>query len=307
MPQYECPRCGYKCNQRNDLRKHFNRKKICHHTLEDLSIEECFRRTLGEKPSPNNKKVLNASDLHPKLRKNGEKCILYASDMHPGKKSGSGAENSKPVITCEFCGQTFTKHQNYNRHKKNRCKKKGDLTRQELEIIIESRDQTIMELRYQIEKLLDKVGTTNHTTNNTFNFVVNAFGKEDTSYIPSQYIQSLIKSCPYDSIPKLLKEIHFHPEHSENLNVKIPNKKLQMAQIFNGVSWEYKDKKETIENMTDKAYGILNKHYDQTQENSYMEQFRNDFESGNKETHKKIKERTELTILNNQDAIVKSS
>ena len=79
------------------------------------------------------------------------------------------------------------------RHKKNRCKKKGDLTRQELEIIIESRDQTIMELRYQIEKLLDKVGTTNHTTNNTFNFVVNAFGKEDTSYMPINIFKVLLK------------------------------------------------------------------------------------------------------------------
>ena len=102
MPQYQCPRCGYKCNQRNDLRKHFNRKKICHHIIEDLSIEECFSRSLGEKPSPNKNKILNASDLHPKLRKNGEKCILYASDMHPGKKSCSGAESSKPIITCEF-------------------------------------------------------------------------------------------------------------------------------------------------------------------------------------------------------------
>ena len=76
-----------------------------------------------------------------------------------------------------------------------------------------------------------------------------------------------------------------------------------MAQIFNGVSWEYKDKKETIENMTDKAYGILNKHFledfpkiKHKKMIRYMEQFRNDFESGNKETHKKIKERTKLII-----------
>ena len=307
MQQYECPRCGYKCNQRNDLRKHFNRKKICHHNLENISIEKCFEITLGEKPSPNKKKVLNASHMHPKLRKNSEKCIPNASHMHPSGNSESPKKTKDVNLTCEFCGETFTKHQNYYRHKKFNCKKKGDLTRKELEIIIESRDQTIVELKYQIGRLLDKVGTTNHTTNNTFNFVVNAFGKEDTSYIPSQYIQDLIKSGPYDSIPKLLKEIHFHPEHSENLNVKIPNKKLQMAQIFNGVRWEYKDKKETIENMTDKAYGIINKHYHQTEENTYMEQFRNDFESGNKETHKKIKDQTELTILNNQSSIVKSS
>ena len=38
-----------------------------------------------------------------------------------------------------------------------------------------------------------------------------------------------------------------------------------------------------------------------------MEQFRNDFESGNKETHKKIKDKTELTILNNQSCLVKTT
>lgn len=307
MPEYVCPRCGYKCNQRNDIRKHFNRKKICYHLLEDISITECYQRVLGEQPSPTNKKILNASQMHPKLRKNGKKCIPNASQMHPFENPESTQKNSSTGLSCEFCGKIFTKHQNYYRHKKYHCKKKEDLTRKELEIIIESRDQTIMELKNQIEKLLDKVGTTNHTTNNTFNFVVNAFGKEDISYIPGNFIQELIKEGPYDSIPKLLKEIHFHPEHSENLNVKIPNKKLQLAQIFNGVKWEYKDKKETIENMTDKAYGILNKHYDQTNDNTYMDNFCNDFESGNKETHKKIKEKTELTILNNQNSLVKPS
>jgi len=300
MPDYLCPRCGYKCNQRNDIRKHFNRKNRCDHTLEDLSVQECFKRALGEKPSPINKKKNDAAKMQPvkkfmqpkcshtEDRYNSEKCFIF-----PNK-----------TLTCEFCAQTFTHHQSYYKHKHGRCKKKEQYTRKELEIIIASRDQTISELSQQIEKLLDKVGTTNNTTNNTFNFVVNAFGKEDTSYIPSKFILELIKKGPYDSIPKLLKEIHFHPNHSENLNVKIPNKKLQIAQIFNGVTWEYADKKETIENMTDKAYGILNKHYDQSDNNNYMDQFRSDFESGKKETMKKIKDKTELTILNNQSTLV---
>lgn len=300
MPEYLCPRCGYKCNQRNDIRKHFNRKNRCYHTLEDLSVQECFKRTLGEKPSPINKKKNDAAKMQPVKKFMQPKCSQNAA-AHTSEK---GLHFPNKTLTCEFCAQTFTHHQSYYKHKNGRCKKKEQYTRKELEIIIESRDQTIAELSHQIEKLIDKVGTTNNTTNNTFNFVVNAFGHEDTSYIPSQFIQDLIRKGPYDSIPKLLKEIHFHPNHSENLNVKIPNKKLQVAQIFNGVTWEYKDKKETIENMTDKAYGILNKHYDQTDDNNYMDKFRSDFESGKKETMKKIKDKTELTILNNQTALI---
>tara|TARA_B100000575_G_C23139114_1_gene662461 strand:- start:3917 stop:4822 length:906 start_codon:yes stop_codon:yes gene_type:complete len=301
MPLYSCPRCGYKCNQRNDLRKHFKRKKICDHNFKDISISECFLVALGEKIEHTLDKTKNAPHMHPKLRKNDKKCIPNESFLHPNKNSSGSEIKCNSIITCEYCAKTFTHHQNYYRHKKYNCKKKDQYTRKELEIMIESRDNTIKELSSQIEKLLDKIGTTNNTTNNTFNFVVNAFGKEDISYIHSSFIQGLIQNGPYNSIPKLLKEIHFHPEHSENLNVKIPNKKLQVAQIFNGVNWVYKDKRETIENMSDKAYGILNEHYDKGQDNKYMEKFKNDYEERDKETIKRIKDTTELTILNNQD------
>lgn len=295
MPLYVCPRCGYKCGQRNDMRKHFNRKNRCRHIAENVSVKECFNRILNEKPSPIKKKGGDVCKTCP--------VIITTTD----NSSDSDIGNEDNNYACEYCDKTFKHHQSYYRHKKGRCDEKEGYTRKELELktIIDSRDQTIVDLSVQIEKLLDRVVTTNHTTNNTFNFVVNAFGQEDTSYIPSKFIMNLMKSAPYDSIPKLLKEIHFHPEHSENLNVKIPNKKLQTALIFNGVTWEYKDRRETIENMTDKAYGILNKHYDQSDDNNYMDQFKSDFESGNKETLKKIKDKTELTILNNQSSITK--
>lgn len=299
MPEYICPRCGYSCNQKNDMRKHFNRKKVCYHLLEDISINECFERVLGNRKSESPKNSDYASDMHPVLRKNGKKCIRYASDMHPVKSDEHPEKEYKSSYTCEFCGEKFTKHQNYYRHKKERCKEKDSYTVKELEIMVDERDKMINELKLQIGTLLDKVGTT--TNNTTFNFVVNAFGNEDTSYIGNNFIHDLIKSGPYNSIPKLLQEIHFHPEHSENQNVKIPNKKMPVAQIFNGVKWEYKDKKETIKNMSDKAYGILNKHYDSSMDNVYMDQFKKNYESGDKDTIKKIKETTELTILNNQD------
>lgn len=307
MPKYKCPRCGYNCNQRNDMRKHFNRKKICYHTMEDISIDECYLRTFGCDFDKTQKKLL----IQPESKN-------YASDMHPAcirKKSCNNLNNQykipeesiKHTILCEYCHTSFTKHQNYYRHKKDRCKGR-DLSRKELEIMIESRDHIIGKLSSQLEKLIDTVSktsttnnTTNNTTHNTFNFVVNAFGNEDVSYIKDKFINELIKSGPYNSIPKLIQEIHFHPDHSENQNIKISNKKLKLAQIFNGVNWEYKDKKETIENMTSKAYGILNNHYDKSTENKYMEQFRQDYESGNKDTVKRITDKTEITILNNQD------
>ena len=316
MPKYICPRCGYICTQRNDMRKHFKRKKICSPVLEDISREKCFSLVLGE--TYENKISVNSKNV-----KNGEKPEIMQPKCNrnaTGKIRNNTPEitdiSKKQHISCEFCGRIFTKHQSYYRHKKDRCKVKDELTNKELKLMIDSRDDVIDKLSTQIEKLIDTVSktsvnhtthnhtthnTTNHTTHNTFNFVVNAFGSEDLSYIKDNFITNLIQSCPYSSIPKLIQEIHFHPEHSENQNIKIPNKKLKLAQIFNGVDWEYKDKKETIENMTSKAYCILNNHYDKSTPNKYMDQFQKDFESGNKGIYKNITDKTELTILNNQD------
>ena len=34
-----------------------------------------------------------------------------------------------------------------------------------------------------------------------------------------------------NSIPSLIKQIHFNPEHPENHNIRIKNKKLKFAEI----------------------------------------------------------------------------
>ena len=64
--------------------------------------------------------------------------------------------------------------------------------------------------------------------------MINSFGKENTSYITKDYIDSLISQGPMNIIPTLLKYIHFNPNHKENHNIKITNKKDNYAQIFNG-------------------------------------------------------------------------
>ena len=37
---YKCKRCGYYCDQKNDLRKHFNRKNICKPVLTNIDVME---------------------------------------------------------------------------------------------------------------------------------------------------------------------------------------------------------------------------------------------------------------------------
>ena len=127
---------------------------------------------------------------------------------------------------------------------------------------------------------------------------MNAFGKENISYISNDYIQNLISSGPFSSIPKLLKHIHFNPEHSENHNIKIPNKKEAYAEIYNGKNWEISDRRQAIEDMTDKAYSILNEHY--TGGNDYMAQFKSQYDDQNKILTRRLTKDTEMMILNSQ-------
>jgi hypothetical protein len=161
----------------------------------------------------------------------------------------------------------------------------------------ETQSQTIIsELRKQVEQLLRNQGSNNITYNT--NIVLNAFGKENMSYITNDYIKGLISKGPINSIPQLLQHIHFNPEHQENHNIKIPNKKLAYAEIYNGSTWDITDRKQAIEDMTDKAYNLINLHY--SGGNEYMNQFKELYENNDKSLTKRVTKDTEMMILNNQ-------
>jgi len=104
-----------------------------------------------------------------------------------------------------------------------------------------------------------------------------------------------------NSIPKLLEHIHFNPEHTENHNVKIPNKKQPYAEIFNGSTWDITDRKQTIEVMTDNAYNLLNTHY--IGGNEYMNKFKNQYDNNDINLTKRLQKDTAIMIFNSQKRI----
>ena len=111
-------------------------------------------------------------------------------------------------------------------------------------------------MRKSIEILIEKVGNVTNNINTQQNVFINAHGQENLDYITSKYLNNLLK-IPYGAVPKLLKDIHFHPEHPENCNIRITNKKLRYAKVWENNKWRIKDKKEIIENMVDKGFNII--------------------------------------------------
>jgi len=133
---------------------------------------------------------------------------------------------------------------------------------------------------------------------------VNCFGDENLDYITHNDIIDCMNNINV-SIPLLLEKIHFDPEHPENNNVRIPNKKLPYTKFVNSRSqWEYNYKNNTIHSMIENAYNILCDTFEEkyreidvnTQQNfrDFQERYRN------KRTIRDIKNRVELLILANR-------
>ena len=163
-------------------------------------------------------------------------------------------------------------------------------------------------MKREIEKLLTTVSTTtnNNTTNNNNNItygdvnnnviIVNNYGKENTNYLTEDYLKKLLDK-PYGGIQNLIKNIHFHPNHPENHNVKITNKKLPYALVWNDKIWETRNKKEVIEDLVDKGYMIMdttNEIIDET--NKKYDSFADKYESG--ENKEEITKEAEMLLIN---------
>ena len=118
-----------------------------------------------------------------------------------------------------------------------------------------------------MEKMLEKVGNT--TINNikqTNNIHINNYGKEDYSYITDTIFTRLLCG-PYMAIPNLVNKIHFHPKHLENRNIRIPNKKMPFAEVYNNEKWEIRDKKDTITELVRDKLDILDEKFERLEGN----------------------------------------
>ena len=308
MVVYTCKRCGYSCNNKSYYRKHLLRKIPCEPLIADISIHELLT-VLSKKKTKEISSIGVSSEptkyaeIRSKYAENENLSVLYAEIR---SKYAENTLVDKTQISCIYCGKVF-KSERYRVQHVNRghCISAGYQKTAESEctnshinekdVIIASQIALINELRNQIELLIKEKGNT-YTYNQ--NIIIQPFGKENLAHIKSEYVKDLIQTSPVKCIPRLLKAIHFDEEHKENKNIKIPNKKQSLAQIFNGTDWVYKDKKDTIDNMTDKAYGIINEHY--TGDCSYMNDFKKQYENEDKEVLKKVVKETEVMILNSQ-------
>ena len=195
-----------------------------------------------------------------KSRKNLEKHTSN-SKLHMKRISSSETENQPHV--CE-CGKHYSYRQSLHLHKK-RCKFNPS-TQQNLETKIEK-------LQNQIEQLLiaqTNNSTTNNnnigTQNNNVHITINAFGKENVDYITNKVCLQIVNQV-FNSIHTAAHVVFFNPDHPENHNIKIPNKKEPYAMVMKAnQQWEIMDRKKAIAEMTQKSYHVVEESFEKVQD-----------------------------------------
>ena len=274
MVIYECLHCNFSSKLKTDYKRHLKTSK---------------HKRLLEETAPLKKNIPNIPQNIPILAQN--------IPIFEPKNSG---------FSCIFCKSSFSSFSNKRRHELHRCKKNPNYVNG----IIESKNKQIKQLekernkmKKEIEKLLLATNTTNITniTNTNNVIIVNNYGKENTNYLSEEYLKKLIDK-PFEGIQNLIKNIHFHPNHPENHNVKITNKKMPYALVWNDKIWETRKKKEVIEDLVDKGYMILDTTNEIIEdENKKFKSFSNKYDKGDYKDE--IEKETEIILINESKKI----
>ena len=273
MSNYKCVRCGFVTSHKNNFRKHIYRKFCCAPKISNTNISE--------------------------IRETFEKNSLLLVEQNNNELALVGVPKQ---YQCVSCNKKFTRIDSLTRHMKNYCK----VNDQMIGYIKEN-----FELKKKLEDMIFEMSkfkfqTQNNTTNifkvncNNMNntIVVNNFGNENLDYLNNNLFQKVVKSKK--GIPKLIEIIHFNPEHPENHNVRITNKKLKYGEIKKDNKWILKNKKDILTDLIENGLISLEEYRDNNEEKLnkiILERF--DQLSNNYENNKdNIYEDTELAVLN---------
>jgi hypothetical protein len=289
MVEYNCMCCDFITPLKSNYNRHLKTKKhLKNIRIKDVKLKkEYFEPQL----TPNQLKLTPIDPKKPQKSLDSEGCDNY------------NYGNEKYV--CTSCDKYFSSKSHLTRHLKKSCIKiKNQNENLILKNLLDEQkkmfEQERKHLYKQIETLLDKVGDTTINNTQTNNIQLNNYGKEDLSHITDSLKDKLIK-MPYGMIPKLIEYVHFSNTKPENKNIALTNKNDNKIKIFSDNKWIYKNKDETINDLMDGKYFILDTYYENNVKsyNNY-DKFRSFFDIQDKVTINNLKKECELVLLNNR-------
>uniref|UniRef100_A0A6C0J6L2 C2H2-type domain-containing protein n=1 Tax=viral metagenome TaxID=1070528 RepID=A0A6C0J6L2_9ZZZZ len=316
MSDYSCNICNYKTTLRNNFERHLNSKK---HKRTLIIIDDkldIIDSTLISKPF---------STLNEPF-----------STLNEPFSTLNEPFSTKKTYICELCEKEFGTKSHLTRHNRLHCKCKKELmvkehreklvkeqielkAMEEIKQLVKiakedkkrvakdnKKDKQIEILQKTVNKLMDKVGNTTINNNNLVNNNVqlNCFGKENLDMITDDIKKEMIKG-PFKMMPKLLELIYFNKKYPENHTMKLVNKNKELMKIHKKKGWELVDKVDTIDYLLEDKNYTLDSYYDNNTEifskmiKKTYNNFRNLFDSRDKELWKQIKRDVDLLLWNN--------
>lgn len=214
---HRCPHCPFETPYRHVLKKHLQRKRPCTCASADQSSG-------GEPPS----------DSHVRGR-------------------------PKADTTCPRCGKVFSRHQHMMRHMATcapappaestpgvqelqaRVTELEELCRRLLEAQLRHTPVTSVTTNNNTttnnNNTTTNITTTNNNTTTNISYNINALFNEDISYISEEALETLVRQQNM-GVVKMIRDVHFHPHHPENHNIRLKSSKNKQVQVFDGTTWK---------------------------------------------------------------------
>jgi len=282
MTKYDCDKCYKNFDNKIDYIRHINKKKDCTIKNDYFTCDKCYKqfiykshydRHIDNKFSCSNNEIIHDKGL---------------------KK-----------FQCMKCYKWYATKRSLRTHQYESCKLYENKNNM-IEIIDNLKKE--LEKKNKIINNINNYSTINTSVVNNTNIIINAYGKEDLSYITDNDYKSLFNKCN-SAIPLLIDLIHYNEKHTENANVYISNMKSQYAYIYDGTKWILKNKDELIDDIYDNKCVILLEKYDDLKNIlndltvRHFEYFRNKYDSS--DMKKNVSNKIELLLYNNRTLIKK--
>ena len=286
MVYYTCEKCDYMTKDKSRFERHLNKKNPCY--SKDTHL--VFSPEIFQKPSQNPHKP--------------------SQNPHKSSQIQTKSQNENG---CIYCGKIFKRKDNLKRHMELYCKimkwqmdelesKKSNWENEKLELETKTieLEKKVEQLNHDLINKPQQIITNN--IDNSQNIKINNYGSENLDYLTIKGINQLIET-PYIAIQKLIEYVHYHPNHPENNNMKITNKKEPYIKLLEDNKWKLENKKNVLEGLIDKSKIILDRYRDEELHSEFKNEcynkFSNKIENDDKELIKQMIKDLELLIINN--------